>query len=206
MVVSNMKKNIMIFIALYVFTVPLISMGYIHSDERLAELNKEYDDIQKTLDGFSENLSGELVTKFKTLRKALSIYAKAHADNESNSPGTGWADARDYHEKEILIQFIDYFKKLESQKMSVKSELDFKNIDVELNKLYQSIQNNKNFDTGEAAAASRHGIKKTQLSWIRYRDEWVSFSILKFPSVDQYSLKAALTADRIKMLTKITSD
>ncbi len=201
-----MKKIVMLFVVIYVCSVPLIGMGYMHSDEKIVQLNKEYDDIQRTLNGFSKNLSGELVAKYKILRSALSIYANAHADNESNSPGTGWADARAYHEKAILKNFIDYFKKLESQQMSAHSDLDFKNKDVELNRLYQSIQKNKNFDTGEAAATSRLGIKNTQRSWIKYRDVWVSFAILKFPSVDTHSLKTNLTADRITILAKINTD
>ncbi|MEK7358236.1 MAG: lysozyme inhibitor LprI family protein, partial [Bdellovibrionota bacterium] len=85
-------------------------------------------------------------------------------------------------------------------------ELEFKKKDSELNRIYRAIQKNENLDTGVAAAPSRIGIQDTQRNWIQYRDAWLAFANLKFSTVSQYSLSAALTSDRIRMLKKITAE
>ncbi len=71
-------------------------------------------------------MSGELGSKYKILKNALEAYSTAHAENESNAPGTGWADAVAAHRKAVLKEFIDLYKKLDSQQIKVQSELDFK--------------------------------------------------------------------------------
>lgn len=195
-----MKRFVQVLVAICVGTAPVASMGYIHSDEEFAQIHKEQEEIQRALHSLSKGMSGELAKKFKILRKTLEVYATAHADNESNSLGTGWADARNAHEEAILKEFIDYFKKMESQQMKVYSEIDFNQKDGELNKLYQALQKNENLDKADAAAVSRRGIKNTQRVWLKYRDAWIAFAKIKYPKVSSHSLSTSLTADRISKL------
>ncbi len=182
------------------------SLGYMHTDEQLARMNKEAEDLQRTLDGFSKNLKGELPAKYKLLRNALDVYATAHAENELDAAGTGWADAVIAEKESVLKEFIELFRKLDSKRLKAQSELEFKKKDSELNRIYRAIQKNENLDTGVAAAPSRIGIQDTQRNWIQYRDAWLAFANLKFSTVSQYSLSAALTSDRIRMLKKITAE
>lgn len=182
------------------------SLGYIHTDEQLANMNKSAEAIQQKLDGFSKNLKGELLAKYNLLRHALDTYATAHAENELDAAGTGWADAVFATKKSVQKEFIDLFTKLDSNQLKEQSELDFKKRDKELNRIYQDLQNNNNLDSEVAAAPSRRGIKNTQRIWIQYRDAWLAFATLKFTTVSQHSLSAALTSNRIEMLKEIAMD
>lgn len=195
-----------IFLVLSVCLFSLASHGYIHTDEELAEMKKEAEDLQRTLDTFSKNLSGETPSKYKSLRKALEAYATAHAENELNAVGTGWASAVDAAEKSVLKEFINIFKKLDSRHFEMASEMEFKKRDAELNRIYKKIQKNKNFDTESAAAPSRNGIKDTQRLWLQYRDAFLAFAALKFPDVSKSSLSALLTTQRVLKLKEITSN
>lgn len=201
-----MRKFARIFMTLAVCFVTVTSLGRMHTDEELAALNKRYEDLQRTLDGLSKNLDGESLLKYRPLRRALDAYVDTHAHKEASFAGSGWAEGVSDAKQSVQKEFIDLFKKLDSKQLPKKSELDFKKTDSELNRIYQEIQNNKNFDSEVAAAVTRRGIKESQRKWIKYRDAWLAFATVRFPTVSKHSLSAALTEDRISKLVKIPKE
>ena len=73
-----MNKFAKVFLILGVSLIAATSRGSMHTDEEIAEMDKEADDIQRTLDGFSKNLTGGLFAKYESLRNAMEVYASAH--------------------------------------------------------------------------------------------------------------------------------
>lgn len=136
----------------------------------------------------------------------MDAYVDAHGNNEGSFFGSGWADGVAAAKESVQEEFIDLFRKLDSKQLTEQSDLDLKQKDLELNRIYQKIQNNKNLDSEVAASVSRRGVKETQRKWIKYRDAWLAFAIVKFPTVSKYSLNATLTADRISRLKKIPEE
>jgi uncharacterized protein YecT (DUF1311 family) len=49
-------------------------------------------------------------------------------------------------------------------------------------------------------AVTREGIRDAQRAWLRYRDAFLAFAAVKYPSVSRDSLAAWLTDQRIAML------
>lgn len=176
------------------------AFGYIHTEEQLAKMDKDAKEVEQALENLSKDLSQDQSLKFKKLKIALKSYATSHADNELDAAGTGWADTVRATGEDMLKDFISFFKKLDSGKLTPKSNAEYKKTDIELNRLYRRIQNNPHFDTNVAAAPSKIGIKETQRNWIQYRDAWVEFAALKFPTITQDSLSTALTQERVEIL------
>jgi uncharacterized protein YecT (DUF1311 family) len=45
-----------------------------------------------------------------------------------------------------------------------------------------------------------NGVKLAQRAWLRYRDAWVKFGVVKYPAVSTDSWKTWLTQQRIPLL------
>ncbi len=200
---TPMRKFTRMFLTLGVCLVSVTSASYVRTDEELARINSEYKDILRTIDGFSKQLSGEALSKYKVLKKALESYATSHSENEVYAEGTGYSDVVAAEKISVQREFIELFKRLDTKQFKPQSELDLKKEDAELNQTYQILQKNKNLDTGVAADPSRSGIRNTQRKWIQYRDAWLAFSKINFPTVDKDALNASLTSDRIVRLKNI---
>ena len=199
-----MNKFAKVFLILGVSLIAATSRGSMHTDVEIAEMDKEADDIQRTLDGFSKNLTGGLLAKYESLRSAMEVYASAHGDNEANAPGTGWADSVAADKNFVRKEFIDLIRKFESKNLKVQSQSNFKRQDAELNRVYNSLLKNKGLDSiRDAALVTRKGLRETQRDWVTYRDAWLEFTKVKFPNVSPGTLKATLTADRISLLKRI---
>lgn len=73
-------------------------------------------------------------------------------------------------------------------------------LDRRLNEIYREIQGSPALSI---ATLNKEGVKHTQRAWIRYRDAWVHFGQMKYPTISEDSWKAWLTEKRIKMLEEI---
>lgn len=69
------------------------------------------------------------------------------------------------------------------------SGLEFAKADAKLNMLYQKIQDTHGSQGW--GTVTKDGIRKTQRAWLHYRDAWVDFAKIKFPSFAPESLKDA---------------
>ncbi|MGB6326587.1 MAG: lysozyme inhibitor LprI family protein [Methylocella sp.] len=148
------------------------------------------------------NWSSEERHAFAALQKAKDGYVTAEADNEVDMSGTArgafYVEAKEAGED----RFLAVLQGLTSDDFP-RAPPDFAAADAKLNALYRKIQGSRgrpNWGT-----VTKDGIRKTQRAWLRYRDAWVDFAKIKFPSLSHESLQAVLTEDRIKLLEGFTN-
>lgn len=135
---------------------------------------------------------------FATLEKVKNDYVKAEADNEVDMSGT--ARGAMYVEAEAAEEdrFLAILQALIKGDAPSSPTPGFSETDAKLNALYRKVLNVK--DSSVWGTVTKEGIKTTQRAWLRYRDAWIDFAKIKFPSLAPESLKTALTKDRIKLL------
>jgi Lysozyme inhibitor LprI len=135
---------------------------------------------------------------FATLEKAKNDYVTAEADNEVDMSGTARGAFYIEAERAEEDRFLALLQELIKGDAPSSPKLGFSETDAKLNTLYQKIQNTQ--DASEWGTVTKDGIKTTQRVWLRYRDAWVDFAKIKFPSLAPDRLKTILTEDRIKLL------
>ncbi|WGJ16086.1 hypothetical protein QEV83_07540 [Methylocapsa sp. D3K7] len=135
---------------------------------------------------------------FAALEKAKNTYAAAVADNEVDMSGTARGALSIAAREAEDEQFLATLEKVISGNLPSVSPPDLAETDNKLNALYSKIQKKK--DTSDWGTVTKAGIKKTERTWLIYRDAFVSFAKRNFPSVAPESLKRVLTEDRIKSL------
>ncbi len=134
---------------------------------------------------------------FDHLRKVADKYFDLRSDAEVEQSGTARAAFSIEEHRSLEDGFLALIESLESDKLTVYSEKEFKQADAKLNAVYQKIQKTPDFEYG---TVTREGIKKTQRAWIAYRDAWVSFATGKYDRVTPESIKTRLSQTRTKML------
>lgn len=77
--------------------------------------------------------------------------------------------------------------------------------DAALNRAYQAVMTAKPADPAHPdrlrdSTATKTDVRAAQRLWLIYRDAWVRFAALRYPAIAADSLKADLTASRVKQL------
>lgn len=137
---------------------------------------------------------------FRRLNTSATKYFESHASKEIDMSGTMrgafYINEKDYMLNEFrkLIYDFENNKKLSYIKANVPE------FDKDLNDTYHKVIHRK-FD--EISGVSKNGIKETELLWIKYRDDWVKFLALHYPTVDTEIIKTKLTIERTEILENI---
>ena len=84
-------------------------------------------------------------------------------------------------------------------------------MDQQLNEVYKDVLQNfrswkgKGSDNRWAERGKQNAeyVMSTEKSWIKYRDSWVNFSKLRYPTLPEDAVKAWLTVQRVKDLKKL---
>lgn len=150
------------------------------------------------LAGITARWSGAEQKDFAALEKAKNAYAAAVADNEVDMSGTARGALSIAAREAEDERFLATLEKVISGSLPQASASDSTEADNKLNALYQKIQKRK--DTSDWGTVTKDGIKKTERSWLTYRDAFVGFAKSNFPSISPESLKRVLTEDRIEGL------
>jgi uncharacterized protein YecT (DUF1311 family) len=139
---------------------------------------------------------------FAALQKAKDDYVAAEGDNEVDMSGTARAalviGATEAEEE----RFLATLQRLIAGDLPRVSRSNLVETDNKLNALYQKIQ--KSGDSADWGTVTKEGIRKTERAWLIYRDAFVDFAKVKFPSLAPESLQKVLTEDRIKLLEGFT--
>jgi hypothetical protein len=150
------------------------------------------------LEGLTAHWSSAERSAFTVLEKAKNAYAAAVAENEVDMSGTARGAlsiaAKEAEEK----QFLATLEKAVSGDLPSASMSDLAKADNQLNTLYQKIQ--KRRDTSDWGTVTKEGIRKTARASLAYRNAFVEFAKVKFPSLAPESLKKTLTEERIQSL------
>lgn len=140
---------------------------------------------------------------FNNLQNALSSFTKHVSDDETDASGTGRAAfmiEAEATEMELFVNDLDSFENGNTPRFTSQQ---FDGYDKRLNQLYKEIMRSKSMREGSQlgyTTISKEGVKNSQRAWLKYRDAWVDFGHIKYPSVAPQSWKALLTERRIKTL------
>lgn len=157
---------------------------------RLAELTAHWPQSQK--DAFGK------------LQIALKDFAALVSSEETDGSGSGRAYfmiEAGAAEMELFVTDIVSFEKGDTPRFTPKQLSEY---DKTLNQQYKEIMRSKPMTEWPTrlgyTTITKEGVRNTQRAWLKYRDAWVAFGHLKYPSVSPQSWKALLTERRIKTL------
>jgi uncharacterized protein YecT (DUF1311 family) len=136
-------------------------------------------------------------TAFAKLRAAEQAYMKASGSNEVDLSGTMRGALVIDHEQQLEDDFVGMLAALEMGQVPTASASDFNTTDAELNAAYRRVMAAKDPVSG---TVTRDGIRTAQRAWLSYRDAWVVFVKIKYPSVSSDSIRTWLTQKRIAEL------
>lgn len=137
---------------------------------------------------------------FALLQKVVEEFIKALSANEVDLSTTSRAAAQIEEEARQRDALLTALREFEAGRLPKFSAAEFTQADADLNAAYREKQNGE-LDAGTITKA---GIKETQRVWLRYRDAWVAFGGVKYPSVSADSWKTWLTQQRTQMLKDLT--
>jgi uncharacterized protein YecT (DUF1311 family) len=140
-------------------------------------------------------------TAFATVVKLENDYAIDHAQGEIDLGGTMSGLRAMSTEDRLRDKLLAAMRSFESGHLPHGTVSDFNKADAELNLLYckavaASDAHKKNWD----GAIQPEGIQKAQSAWLKYRDEWIAFAKLRYPSTNANAWLTLLTTNRVASL------
>ena len=142
---------------------------------------------------------------FDALLTAASTFAASRGNDETDMSGTARAamaiDAT-AREQEWLREHVAAFEK---GQVNLPAPEQFAAADAELNRAYRRVMQASATDPDHPqrlawSTVEKSSVRATQRAWLAYRDAWVRFAAVRYPTIDPASLKSALTQWRSKQL------
>jgi uncharacterized protein YecT (DUF1311 family) len=166
-----------------------------------AKLNNDLAKVEqgKNLKSLTARWSAVEKQAFQLLQQAANAYFQTSSQNEVDLSGTGRAAFEIEAEATLQDEFQAALQRFEKGDLPSFAAEQFHEADGQLNSGYAKIQ----FKPAQGMAyttVTPDGIKLTQRAWLRYRDAWVKFGAIKYPTVSADSWKTWLTQQRIKQL------
>jgi hypothetical protein len=141
-----------------------------------------------------KNFDTKSLSLMNDLEMAASIYIDERTKNEIDLSGTARA-AFMIEEQDVLeTKFQERVEKLEKGTFPA----DVPENDKKLTEIFEALMKKKQF----YGTLNSEGIKKTQASWLAYRDAWGKFAGMKYPRA-KAELTKALNAERITQLSEL---
>ncbi|MEA3063975.1 MAG: hypothetical protein QOJ27_410 [Sphingomonadales bacterium] len=136
---------------------------------------------------------------FARLRQAQEAFASAHGDGEVDMSGTARGAMAVNAEEEARDSFLALLRDLAAGHAPRYDAGGYRAADARLNAAYRK-RMQATVPVDSPGAVTREGIRDAQRAWLRYRDAFLAFAAVKYPSVSRDSLAAWLTDQRIAML------
>ena len=165
-------------------------------------IRSEKTDIQRKerLDSIISKWTIREKQSYQELRKAADSFFELSIMNEVDMTGTSRNAIMLDHSDDLGDQFLSEIKKLDKCSEKTHSMKDFKEADNKLNNIYKKIKDNTIAIYG---SVTKEGVRKTQRSWLLYRDAWAHFGIIKCPSSSEFWWKTMITKERIIQLQEL---
>jgi uncharacterized protein YecT (DUF1311 family) len=130
---------------------------------------------------------------FAALQQAESGFVKARAGNEVDLRGTARRAFVVDEEQTQQQNFLAMLQSLAAGTAPTFTSEQFAAADARLNAVYQKVQQAPAKDWG---TVTKDGIRTVQRAWLIYRDAWVAFAKIKYPSISTDSIRTWLTQKR----------
>lgn len=134
---------------------------------------------------------------FEKMLVLWKMYLKARED-EIDQSGMARAVMVIEDQESLEEKFFSSMSEYESGIFPILSERESVLEDQSLNRVYKQIQDTK--DSEWIGTDTKNKIKNAQRAWIKYRDAWLAFARMKYPTVTEAAWKAKLTRERTALL------
>jgi uncharacterized protein YecT (DUF1311 family) len=167
-----------------------------------AAYKSELADVKRaeSLKELSLRMNPAQLQAFDQIDKLEQTYASAHAQGEIDLSGTARAMFQVDAEDSLRDDFLAALQSYEAGRFPSGSSQTYRDADAELNSTYRRKLNDAEKHKAEYGAIQPEGIRDAERAWLKYRDAWVAFARLRYPSVASDVWLAQLTNDRIAVL------
>lgn len=152
------------------------------------------------IDAMSRGWPADQKSVLLNLFRDQSAYSKAHAKGEIDLGGSGRAIWQFDAEQTLRGQFLAAMKSFESGKLPLGTAESSKAADTQLNALYREALATAEAGKSGYGAIQPEGIRNAERAWLRYRDSWVEFASLRYPTSSRDAWLTLLTNDRLAIL------
>ena len=163
-----------------------------------SEIAEEQRDGQ--LEALSARFTSAQRSAFDRLRRLQQRYARAHARGEIDLSGTARAMYQIDAEDTLRDDFLAALRSYEAGKYPTGSAEAYRGADARLNSEYRKAMSDAEAHKSEYGAVQPEGIRDAERAWIKYRDAWVTFAKLRYPTVPADAWLVLLTNDRTSIL------
>ena len=158
----------------------------VERDDRLAKLAKAWPAQQQTLFAQTVKLQAE--------------YAEAHARGEIDLSGTARAMFEIDTEASLKDDLLEAVTAFETGKLPQASADEATQADAALNQAYRMSLQTAEAHKAEYGAVQPEGIRKAERAWLKYRDAWLAFAAIRYPTITRDGWLELLSADRTLIL------
>ena len=136
---------------------------------------------------------------FAILEQAQQAYAQSHG-GEIDAQGTSRAAQLIRAQQSLRDSFLSAIKTFENGSLPNHTFAEAKQEDAALNEAYRKAINDAEAAKSKYGSVKPENIQAAERAWLTYRDAWISFAKLRYPTVSTDSWLALLTKDRIATL------
>lgn len=134
---------------------------------------------------------------FALLTKARDLYAAKHGYGETDHSGTAHAAFEIEAEDEVKNKFQQELSVFEKGQLPQGTSDDAQKADAELNRVYRTAMENAGGHKSDIGAVQPTDIRDAERAWIRYRDAWIAFAKLRYPTASTDVWMEFFTKERI---------
>jgi uncharacterized protein YecT (DUF1311 family) len=160
-----------------------------------------------TLAALMKSWTPEQRTAYAQLRKTADAYFETSVNEEVDMSGTLRGAMAEGARQSLEDGFVSFLQKCEKGELPGGTAADYKKADAELNAAYvhvmKSLKPDENGFTAQGTVKAE-GVRRTEVAWIKYRDAWVEFGKVKYPTVSADAWRKALTDERTENLRELT--
>ena len=136
---------------------------------------------------------------FQRLLAARKAYLDAHVAEEPNGV-SGAVQAAEEEEIEVDDAWAESLDQFAKGKLPHYTATDFRKADAELNANYRKALDSTAHSDCDSCLTTEQ-LRKSERAWIVYRDAWVAYGALRWPSITADSWRIWLTLERAEDLT-----
>jgi uncharacterized protein YecT (DUF1311 family) len=156
--------------------------------------------MEKTMNSLPLRFTEPQRTAFSALVKAEQAYAMAHGKGEIDLSGTARAMYQIDAEQTLRDDFLAAVQSFEVGKYPERSAATLGEADARLNNAYKAAMAEAEKHKAEYGAIQPDGIRDAERAWLTYRDAWVEFAKLRYPTVSSEVWLILLTKVRTSIL------
>lgn len=174
------------------------------------------DKRDQQLKAIAAGLNPQQQQQLAALIKLADSYADASSDEEVNAIGTDRGALSIDQSQQLKDDFSQALLQLLQNKITPVSTDGLKAADKRLNSLYQKVMHTNSTpedhwdgappDALPDTTVSHSGVRKTQRTWLRYRDSFIQFAQANYPQASADGLNTLLIQQRSKLLKALLQD